>query len=79
MEDDLDDLSIVVTGGLHGPKVVFTHMTALAHELCSKTHRGIGLEVIRSAAAVRSDFGVIELGEVLAKVACEPTDNSCSR
>ena len=43
-------------------------MAVLTHDFDRKAHRGIRLEVVRSAVAVGRHFGVVELGEILAEI-----------
>ena len=68
MKHDLDQLCVVVPGELDCANVVFAHVAALAHHFRSEPDSGVRLRVIRCAAAVSRDLGIIELGEVLAEV-----------
>src|SRR5208283_1780379 len=53
MEHDLDHLRIVVAGRLYGIDIVLSDMAVLTHDFDRKAHRGIRLEVVRSAVTVR--------------------------
>src|SRR5688572_21945274 len=68
VQDHLDHLRIVVTGGLDRAQISFADMAALASDLYRKCHGGLSLCVVRAAVAVGGDLRVVELREVLAKV-----------
>ncbi len=69
MLDDLDDLRVVVAGGLDGIELGIGDLAAARHDGHRETHRGRGLGVVGAAAAVGLDLGGVELGEVAAQEA----------
>ncbi len=70
MEDDLHQLRVVVTGGLHRLDVGVADMPSRDDDLGGEAQRRVGLGIARAALAVRRDLGIVELGEVLSEYAC---------
>jgi hypothetical protein len=65
---DLDDLRVVVTGGLQRPDVAFLNMAALVHDLHGETHGRRGFRIVRGARAVRGELRVVELRDVFPEI-----------
>src|ERR1700754_4284171 len=64
MEDDLDDLSVVVTGGLQRAEIAVADRALGAGKFCGKADRCVGLRIVGGAVAVGGDLGVIETDAV---------------
>src|SRR5882757_6102803 len=60
VEDDLDDLPVVVAGGLQRAEIAVADRALGADELGGKADRSVGLRIVGGAVAVGGNLGVIE-------------------
>ena len=68
MQHDLDDLRVVVAGGLDGADIVLADVAALARDFDGETYCGVCLGIVGARHYGWRQFRVVELREVLAEI-----------